>query len=155
MTISVRCFRDDDAHALYNVFFSSIHQLTLQEYNEAQRIAWAPLEFDERVWTQRITSIQPFVALFDGSIAGYADVQNNGYIDHFFVSPEFAKRGVGNALMQSIHTRAGDLKLHELFSDVSDTAQPFFTKHGFVVASRNKLELRGVSITNTTMRKAL
>ena len=31
-------------------------------------------------------------------IVGYADVQANGYIDHFFVSPSVARRGVGWAI---------------------------------------------------------
>lgn len=106
MTIIVRNFRADDALPLRDVYRSSIHQLTRGEYDEAQRNAWAPSEFDEQAWSARIASICPFVALFDDSIAGYADIQNNGYIDHFFVSPQFAKRGIGSALMKRINAQA-------------------------------------------------
>jgi putative acetyltransferase len=155
MTIVVRGFRDSDALALHEIFFSSIHQLTMGEYDEAQRNAWAPEEFDVHSWMIRISAIQPFIAMIDESIAGYADVQHNGYIDHFFVSPLFARRGVGRALMQTIETRATELNMRELFSEVSDTAQPFFAKCGFKLEKQNRFELRGVSMTNATMRKAL
>jgi putative acetyltransferase len=155
MTILIRTYRAEDTRPLREIFFSSIHQLTAGEYDEAQRNAWAPATFDEQAWSTRIAAMSPFVALVDGSIAGYADVQNNGYIDHFFVSPKFATQGVGNALMRRIEIEAAALNLGELFSDVSDTAQPFFAKHGFVVTRENRFELRGVSMTNATMRKRL
>jgi putative acetyltransferase len=152
MKIVIRNYCDDDTLALHEVFFSSIHQLTRGEYDQSQRNAWAPSEFDAQSWTTRISAIQPFVALVNESIAGYADVQNNGYIDHFFVSTQFARQGVGSALMKKIETRANKLNVHESFSEVSDTAQPFFAKHGFIVTRKNRFDQRGVSMTNATMR---
>ena len=43
---------------------------------------------------------KPFVAEIEGQIVGYADLQEDGYIDHFFVSGSMARRGVGSALMR-------------------------------------------------------
>ncbi|KAA8701490.1 GNAT family N-acetyltransferase [Pseudomonas cannabina] len=42
--------------------------------------------------------MNPFVAVLDDHIVGYADVQASGYIDHFFVSGFHARQGIGQRL---------------------------------------------------------
>jgi putative acetyltransferase len=42
-----------------------------------------------------------------------------------------------------------------LRSDVSLTADPFFTRHGFTVETRNQVAVRGQLLANATMRKLL
>lgn len=110
---------------------------------------------DQELWAKRIQGIQPFVAEWDGSIVGYADVQANGYIDHFFVSGGFSRQGVGRALMARIHAVAAQRQLVELTSEVSLTAQPFFAHFGFQVAAHQSVVRRGVVLSNARMRKDL
>lgn len=53
----------------------------------------APADIDLERWANHIKELQPFVVELDGEIAGYADVQPNGYIDHFFVSGTYSRQG--------------------------------------------------------------
>ena len=99
--------------------------------------------------------IQPFVVEADGKIIAYADVQSNGYIDHFFVSGAVARRGIGRLLMERIHAEAIQLNLKELTSDVSRTAQPFYEHFGFQVIEQRSPIMRGVVVPNALMRKSL
>lgn len=99
--------------------------------------------------------MQPFVAEQGGEIVGYADVQPNGYIDHFFVSGRHARQGIGQRLMQRIHQEADALGLTELTSHVSKTAEPFFLRNGFEVVERQLPVRRGVVLQNAVMRKVL
>lgn len=100
-------------------------------------------------------TLRPFVVEVDGEIAGYADVQPNGYIDHFFVSGNYPGQGVGTLLMNSIHGEARQLDIDELTSHVSKAAEVFFLRQGFQIVERVFPVRRGVVLQNALMRKKL
>lgn len=155
MAVQVRAFRDDDPSALHDVFYSAIHGTASANYTQEQVDAWAPAEVDQASWAERMRGIAPFVAEEDGRIIGYADVQADGYVDHFFVAASAGRRGVGSALMRQIHAAAAERGIGALHSNVSITARPFFEKWGFVVETEQHPVARGVTMTNYLMRKAL
>ncbi len=151
----IREFRFGDESALHTVYYSAIHQIASGDYTAEQVNAWAPDTLDQEVWVQRMRGIKPFVAVSDGEIVGYGDVQTNGYIDHFFVSGICPRQGVGRLLMEQIHETAMQLGLTELTSDVSRTAQSFFEHFGFLVVAQRSPVIRGVIVPNASMRKDL
>ena len=153
--MEIRRFRPGDEAALFRVYFTAIHRVASRDYSSQQVEAWAPKDLDVDLWTKRVRGIRPFVVELGGEIVGYADVQQNGYIDHFFVSGTHPRQGIGGRLMARLHEEAATLNLTELTSDVSLTAEPFFTVHGFRVLERRYPSLRGVTIPNAFMRKAL
>jgi putative acetyltransferase len=149
----IRRFHRGEEPALFEVFYSAIHIIARADYSEDQVNAWAPADLDPSLWANRIRGINPYVAEEMGKIVGYADVQANGYIDHFFVSGHHPRMGIGRALMKVIEMEAGRLRLPELTSDVSLTAQPFFARFGFAVLEQRQPTIRGVMIPNALMRK--
>jgi len=152
----IRAFQQGDARALWEVFYSAIHVTASADYSPEQVEAWAPHEVDIAKWTSRMQVIAPFVVEdLDNKIIGYADVQQTGYIDHFFVSPEVSRQGVGTLLMRKIHETATRRAIASLFSDVSITAKPFFERWGFNVESPQTVVIRGVKLGNFKMRKTL
>jgi putative acetyltransferase len=153
--MNIRRFQPGEEQALFEVYYSAIHLIARNNYSEEQLNAWAPLDLDSELWVNRINGINPFVAEIDGKTVGYADVQQNGYIDHFFVSGNYPRQGVGKALMQVIHDEAKRLNVTELTSNVSQTAQPFFERFGFVILEQRKSVIRGVELRNALMRKGL
>jgi putative acetyltransferase len=153
--ITLREFRLGDAPALRTVFESAIHGVAIRDYTPAQVDAWAPREHDAADWAEHLQDLAPFVALLDGAIAGYADLQPSGYIDHFFVSAAAGGRGVGGALMRRLLARAGELGLAELTSHVSLTAQPFYAHFGFEIVEQRVERINGIELRNAAMRKTL
>ncbi len=153
--MNIRRFQPGEELALFEVYYSAIHLIARDNYSEEQLNAWAPSDLDRQLWVNRIRGINPFVAEIDGEPVGYADVQQNGYIDHFFVSGNHPRKGVGKALMQVLHNEAELLPIKELTSNVSRTAQPFFERFGFVVVEQRKPVIRGVEVPNALMRKGL
>ena len=151
----IRDFRVGDEMALYAVFQSAVHQLASQHYTADQISAWAPQIVDQALWTDRMRGIRPFVCEHAGHILGYADLQSNGYIDHFYVSGTHARRGIGTMLMNRIHQAANLQGIKVLTSDVSRTAQPFFQRFGFVIVEQRSPLVRGVVVPNALMRKEL
>lgn len=153
--MKVRRYREGDEPALLQVFFSSIRDIASRDYTPEQIAAWASEDRDPQLWASRIRQLQPFIVEVEGEIAGYADVQPNGYIDHFFVSGKYPKQGIGTLMMNAIHVEANRLGLNELTSNVSKTAEGFFLRHGFHVVERGFPVRRGVTLQNALMRKEL
>lgn len=150
---TVRRFRTGDEAALHAVHHAAIHRIASRDYTPEQLNAWSSSDHDALAWARRMQDIRPFVAELAGAIVGYADVQPSGHIDHFFVSPDFARQGVGSLLMQQIHEEAARQGIAELTSDVSLTAQPFFARSGFEIAEQRFPVRAGVTIPNALMRK--
>ena len=155
MTIELRPFQPGDEPALRAVFASAIHGTASRDYSQLQVDTWAPRDYDVQAWALRVQGIRPFVALMDGRIVGYADVQPNGYIDHFYVAANAGGQGVGGVLMRRLLARAEELQLAELTSHVSLTAQPFFAHFGFEVVEHRIVDVRGVQMRNAAMRLVL
>lgn len=153
--IVIREFCEGDEHLLWLVMRSAVHEIARSHYGPEQLAAWAPEVWQEDAWTALMRSNRPFVAELDGQIAGYADVQTDGYIDQFFVSGHAAGKGVGSALMRRIEERAASLGLRRLRSNVSLVAQPFFRRFGFEIEAEQEVVVRGVSLRNASMFKVL
>lgn len=153
--IEIRAFCPGEEAELFEVYYSAIHNIARRDYSAEQIQAWAPRDLDPDLWAQRIRGINPFVAEDQGKMLAYADLQNDGYIDHFFVSGEHPRLGIGSMLMNHILTSAAQWGLRNLSSDVSRTAQPFFERFGFSVVEQRLPELRGVVIPNALMRRQM
>lgn len=151
----IRPFHPGDEPTLRAVFHSSVHQRARQHYTAAQLQAWAPAEYDAAQWAERLRANRPFVAEVQGCIAGFADLQPSGTIDHFFVAGDYAGRGVGRALMARIHQAAEQAAMPRLWAHVSLCAEPFFSRSGFAVEARQQVEVRGVLLANARMGKSL
>jgi putative acetyltransferase len=153
--LSIRDFRVGDEAALQAVFHSAVHMTAAKSYTPMQIDAWAPREIDMGAWSRRMRELRPFVAEAGGCVVGYADVQADGYIDHFFVAGTSARQGVGTLLMNHILAAARAKDIKSLTSDVSRNAQPFFQKFGFVVVEQKSPLVRGVVVPNARMQKTL
>lgn len=153
--MELRRFVDGDEIALLNVFSSSVRHLASHYYTHEQIEAWASPDMDPEQWGNYMRELRLFIVEVDGEIAGYADVQLNGYIDHFFVSGTYPRQGVGTLLMNTIHEKARQLGVCELTSNVSKAAEASFLRRGFHVVERGFPVRRGVVLQNALMRKKL
>lgn len=151
--VRIRKYSQGEEPALFEVYYSAIHLVASRDYTSAQIQAWAPKDLDPMVWEARMRDISPFVADLHGIIVGYADLQPNGYIDHFFVSGRHQRQGIGSALMRHLLAQANSEGVTELTSVVSRTAQPFYERFGFTIVEQRSAVVRGVVIPNALMSR--
>lgn len=156
-TLSIRPYTCADAPALHALFHASVHGLARSHYSAAQLAAWAPQDWDAMQWAERLQANQPFVALAaDGvTLAGFSDLQADGYIDQFFVAPTCAGQGVGRALMAHLQAQATARNIARLWAHVSLAAEAFFTAQGFVVEQRQEVPRADQMLCNARMAKML
>ena len=153
--VSVRPVAPGEERVLWEVFRSSVHGIARLHYSPAQLDAWAPAEYPGEAWAERIRGNAPLVAELHGVVVGFADVQANGHIDQFFVSPAGAGRGVGRRLMAELEARARAAGATGMSADVSLSAEAFFARHGFEVEQRQEVVVNGVVFRNARMTRSL
>lgn len=153
--LKIRKFQIGDELALRKLFYTTIRTINVRDYSAEQVKAWAPDEYDHAAWLNKITMIDPFVATLEEQIVGYADVQADGYIDHFFCHADVQGKGVGKALMQALHNAALLQGSIRLYSHVSITAKPFFEHFAFKTIKEQRVEVRGQRLKNFIVEKYL
>lgn len=151
----VRRFQSGDESALFAVHRSAIALIASRDYTPEQIRAWLPEDGELEAWALRVRGLVPFVACDGEAIVGYADLQADGLIDHFYVSGHHPGQGIGALLMRRIHEEAFLLGLGELHAHVSLSAELFFRRFGFEVVERCMPVRRGIALPNALMRKRL
>lgn len=151
----LRPFLPGDTMALRELFAQSIEELTADDYDEDQRVAWAGTAADAEAFANRLGSMVTLVVQVEGEYAGFASLKDNNVLDMLYVHPYFAGQGVGAALTDAIERLARGRGASEITVEASDTAEPFFEARGYEAKQRNMVPRDDLWLTNTTMIKKL
>lgn len=152
---SLRPFLAADLPILAEIRLAAIEDLTVEDYDEAQRRAWVSRADDAAALGATLEQGLSLVALINGSPVGFIVMLEGGLIDQLYVHPAFARIGVASALCDAIEKLAAARGVATLMTDASDTAKPLFEKRGFVAERRNTIEIDDEYLGNTRMKKAL
>ncbi|HTV31667.1 MAG TPA: GNAT family N-acetyltransferase [Methylocella sp.] len=152
---ALRPYLSSDLASLYEIRLAAIDELTVEDYDEAQREAWLSRCADEEALGQTLERELTLIALIEGSPVGFISLKNGQLIDQLYVEPAVARRGVASALLDAIEKLSAARGAAALLVDASDTAKPFFDARGFSAVHRNTIEIDGIWLGNTHMSKTL
>ena len=96
-----------------------------------------------------------WMAIFGSRLAGFIELKDDGYIDCFYVHPDFQKRGIARKLYDHVLDLAQQKKLSQLSVDASKVAMPIFKKWGFKIKRANKIYRKNQVLINYHMYKPL
>jgi putative acetyltransferase len=166
--LAMRPFLPADTPVLADIFRASINGLTADDYSEAQREAWAATASDEAAFGARLAKRLTLLGTMNGSPVGFAALEGPGAargadkgadkqarVDMLYVHPAAAGVGVGSMLIDALEKLAAARGVARLTADVSDSAQEFFKRRGFLPRQRNTVTLGDEWLANTTMDKPL
>jgi putative acetyltransferase len=142
-----------DAAATLTVYQRAIRETASTDYSPQQIAAWAADDIDVEQWNERRMRPRTLVARSGGEVAGFGDIDGDGYVDMMFVAPEFVGRGVATALLEAVLQLARADGTEEFTVHASVTARPFFERKAFVVVEERHPVVRGVELTNFLMRR--
>jgi len=151
----LRPFLPVDVARLQDLAAQSIEELTQDDYDEDQRLAWMSRVADAQAFAQRLARNVTLVVETEGEILGFASLKDNREIDLLFVHPYAAGEGVGTTLLDALERLAAARGTEVLTADVSDTAHDFFESRGYAPVQRNNVPIGDVWLANTTMSKSL
>lgn len=151
----LRPFLAADTPALQDLFAQSIEELTAEDYDQDQRVAWVSTAADAEAFAEKLGSMVTLVVQVDGEYAGFASLKDNATFEMLYVHPYFAGQGVGTALADAVERLAQSRGAKEITVEASDTAEPFFEGRGYTATQRNMVPRDDLWLTNTTMKKRL
>jgi putative acetyltransferase len=151
--IDVRPYQSRDLDAVIELFQRSIRETASADYNPAQIDAWAQADRDE--WELARASRPTWVALIDGDIAGFADLERNGLVDMMFVHPKHQRKSVATSLLARIEAEADECGITCLHTYASVTARPFFEYCGFTMLLARAVVVREQRFVQFVMEKVL
>ena len=153
--VALRPFLPADVPILAEIFRASIDELTADDYSAAQRAAWASAAEDEDEFGARLQGQLTLLGTIEGSPVAFASLKGKDVIDMLYVHPAAVGQGVGTMLVGALEKLAAARGASRLTADVSDSAQDFFKRRGFVAQTRNSVPRGDEWLANTTMEKKL
>ena len=144
-----------DVPVLAAIFQASIDELTGDDYDESQRLAWSSVADDEAAFGKRLGAWLTLVATVRGAPVGFVALEGRETIRMLYVYPPAARRGIATLLLNAIERLAAGRGSRQLDVDASDTARAFFEMRGFTSQSRQTLSIGDQWLGNTHMTKVL
>jgi len=155
--MKIRPYRHEDAPALVALFHAAVHEIARLYYSQAQVNAWAPEVPDAARFRARAADGRTLlVAVDDEDVPlAYADLEEDGHIDHLFCRPGAAGTGVTAVLYAALEDAARARGIGLVYVEASEPARRFFARQGFAMVGRRDFEMAGVAIHNFEMEKKL
>lgn len=146
----IRKYKSSDCKALAELFYNTVRFVNIKDYTQTQVNAWAAGNINLNEWNKSFLEHYTIVAVKDNIIVGFGDIDSNGYLDKLYVHKDYQRQGIATAICNELedHIHAVTITVH-----ASITAKPFFEKRGYMIIKEQKVERRGVILTNYRMKK--
>ena len=140
----IRPYLPSDLPEILSLFRRAVHTIARGEYTPSQLEAWAPVCPDTQAWASSLAAHFALVAVKNGQLAGFADLEEPAYFDRLYVAPEALHQGVA---------RAKELGASSITVHASKTALGFFLHRNYYILQEQTVERRGEFLTNFVMKK--
>lgn len=152
--VNIRNYAPADFEQIKKLFYDTVHAIN-NDYTQEQLDAWAPKDAPMERMRASLQNSFAYVAQSDGVITGFANIDENGYIDYLYVHKNYQDKGIGSALLKKLIEKAEALQLPQIETHASITAKPLFEKFGFSVIKEQRVKRGDIELTNYVMIKKL
>ena len=147
--MELRRYQQSDCEELTKLFYNTVHTVNAKDYTKEQLDVWATGQVDLAKWNQSLQEHYSIVAVENGVIVGFGDIDKTGYLDRLYVHADYQGRGIAAAICNQLERAVqGDITTH-----ASITAKPFFEKRGYKVVKEQQVERQGILLANFVMEK--
>ena len=144
----IRKYQPSDCPRLAELFYQTVHEVNKQDYTKEQLNAWASGKVDLDAWNRSFLEHYTLIAVEEGEILGFGDIDKTGYLDHLYVHKDHQREGIASGLCDKLEAHVpGNIRTH-----ASITARPFFQKRGYKVTKEQQVERQGILLTNFVMK---
>ncbi|MCM1311647.1 MAG: GNAT family N-acetyltransferase [Roseburia sp.] len=147
--MEIRSYKPSDLPVIVNLFHDTVHKVNIRDYTREQIDVWASGTVDMQAWDKSLKEHQTLVALINGNIVGFGDIDNTGYLDRLYVHHLFQDKGIATALCDKLEKSAD---AERIVAHVSITARPFFESRGYKVIKEQTIERNGICLKNYIMK---
>lgn len=143
----IREYEPADCSEIAALFYQTVHEVNKKDYTSEQLNVWATGKVDLAAWNHSFLEHYTLVAVENGRIAGFGDIDETGYLDRLYVHKDHQRKGIATALCSRLEAHVqGNILTHS-----SITAKPFFQKRGYKVLKEQQVERQNVLLINFVM----
>ncbi len=146
--MEIREFNENDLDEITTLFYETVHSVNRKDYTEKELDAWAPANNDYSHLKKALRENHSLLAVINGKIVGFGDIDSTGYLDHLFVHKEYQGKGIATMLCNELEKGYGSISVH-----ASVTARPFFERRGYIITKEQLVDIRGEKLRNYVMEK--
>ena len=148
----IRKYLPSDCKYLTELFYQTVHSINAKDYTGKQLNAWATGNEDIEEWNQSLSEHFSLVAMEDGVITGFGDIDKTGYLNRLYVHKDYQNQGIATAICDKLEIAFG---VSKITTHASITAKPFFLHRGYIVIKEQQVIRSNISLTNYIMEKQL
>lgn len=137
---------------MLRLFYETVHTINARDYTAQQRAVWATGHEDPLQWNRSFLAHITVIAEWNGILAGFGDMDANGYLDRLYVGKDYQGLGIASAICDYLEQ---GVKAMVYYTHASITARPFFAHRGYIVVREQQVERQGVFLTNYLMEKRI
>ena len=147
--MELRKYQKSDCKELTELFYNTVQTVNAKDYTKEQLDVWATGQVDLEKWDRSLQEHYSIVAVDNGIIVGFGDIDKTGYLDRLYVHADYQGKGTATAICNQLEQAVqGKITTH-----ASITAKPFFEKRGYKVVKKQEVERQGIFLTNFVMEK--
>lgn len=148
--MQLRKYQPSDCAQMAELFHQTVHSVNAQDYTREQLDAWATGEVDLQAWDKSFRAHRTIIAVVNGEIVGFGDMDENGYLDRLYVHKDYQGQGIASAICDELERFAAG---KTFTTHASITAKLFFQHRGYHVVRKQEVIRHGVALTNFVMEK--
>lgn len=148
--MQLREYRTSDCEQMAELFYQTVHSVNSKDYTTEQLNAWATGTVDFQEWNRSFLNHRTVIAVEDGEIVGFGDMDGTGYLDRLYVHKDYQGRGIASAICEELECFAAG---KTITTHASITAKPFFLHRGYRVVKEQEVLRYGVLLKNYVMKK--
>ena len=148
----IRRYRPSDCGHMAELFYQTVHSVNAKDYTKERLGVWATGQVDLDEWDRSFSAHYTVVAVREGVLAGFGDIDGTGYLDRLYVHKDYQRQGVATAICDSLEQA---FPVREVTSHASITARPFFESRGYRVIKEQQVARGGILLTNYVMEKQM
>lgn len=151
-----RSVTEADIPELKELFRNTVLTINRRDYTAEEVADWASCAEKPGHWEKLLATLH-FIAATDaeGRIVGFTSIRSDGYLHSMFIHKDCQGQGLATALLQRIESYAQEHGIHEITSEVSITARPFFERRGYIVEQEQRAQANRLQLTNYIMKKLI
>lgn len=147
----IREYTPADCKAITELFYNTVHTINAKDYTEEQLNVWAPECVDREKWDKSLQAHYSIVAVKNGIIVGFGDIDSTGYLDRLYIHADYQRQGIASAICNQLEQAVqGTITTH-----ASITAKDFFAKRGYQIIKEQQIERQGIFLKNYVMKKTV
>ena len=94
----IREYISSDCEQIAELFYQTVHTVNAKDYAQEQLCVWATGHIDLSAWNKSFLEHNTRVAVKNGIIVGFGDIDKTGYLDRLYVHKDYQRQGVATAL---------------------------------------------------------